>query len=236
MVLIQGNDAFLPQEQRRQKSEQERLSYWIKQLEPCQPASLLYDKPRPATESGDVEAESIAITGPLFESLRRYCERHRVLFSTVLLAAMGAVHYRMTGVEDAAIGLLTDDGEEVQITNSNTSADLRCIRMMIQNDSFDKLVRQVHSNEATAAENSGVPFTAIVEGLNSRGRDMSKSPLVRMAVAVFSQCRDDKRISKDIKTEEARPTMEVAELDLELKLAESESGLNGSILFATESL
>ena len=77
----------------------------VEQLQGSQPATLLCDKARPSILSGSAGVVELTIDGSLYESLNAYCRRLQLTPFTVLLAAFRAVHYRLTGTEDATIRL-----------------------------------------------------------------------------------------------------------------------------------
>ncbi len=102
---IQYRDFALWQKQDSQVAEQERqLGYWTKQLADSSPAEFLSDRPRPTVLSGDAGMVRLTIEGSVFEKLQSFCQANKTTVFVVLLAAFRAVHYRLTGAEDATIG------------------------------------------------------------------------------------------------------------------------------------
>ncbi|GKT95948.1 AMP-binding enzyme [Colletotrichum tofieldiae] len=236
-LSIQYRDFAVWQKQEAQVAEHERqLSYWRQQLEGSQPASLLCDKSRPATLSGDAGFVSVSIEGSTYENLHAYCRARQATPFTVLLAAFRAAHYRLTGVEDATIG--------TPIANRNRSeledlvgffVNTQCMRITIEeeDETFESLVQQVRATVNTAFENQDVPFERIVSALQPGSRDTSRNPLVQIMFAVHSQ-QAVSGIQLENVTSERVPNPATTRFDIEFHLFQERGRITASILYATE--
>ncbi len=104
---IQYRDFAVWQKQAEQTAQHQRqLEYWIKQLTDSSPAELLADRPRPdiLSQTGQAGTIRFGIESSVYEKLRAFCRAHQTTNFAVLLAVFRAVHYRLTGAEDATIG------------------------------------------------------------------------------------------------------------------------------------
>ncbi len=171
------------EESRLLEDQREKLDYWVKQLNSSRPAEFFYDKPRPTVPSGQVDVRSLGIKGALYDHLQQYCKDRGTSSLVVLLAAFRAVQYRLTGVDDATIGVLkrsygTADAGDM----TSYLGKLECIRLTVDNETFEDLVRQAQTTIAAAQANQGVSAEKLVARLQ-QDRDLSLQPLVR---ATFS--------------------------------------------------
>ncbi len=111
--------------------------------------------------------------------------------------------------------------------------NLQCIRITVQGETFDELVRQVQSTTTTAFANQDVPFETIVAALQSGVRDASRNPIAQSTFAVHTQEEIDGLKLDGLKVEpKAQP--KTTRFDLEFHLLQGDQGLSGSVLFATE--
>ncbi|UKZ78468.1 NRPS [Trichoderma virens FT-333] len=170
-----------------QQEQQHQLKYWMEHLISSRPAEFICDMPRPNILSGQVDQESLQIKGPLYDKIHQYCESRGVTAFVVLLAAFRAAHYRLTGAEDATIGV---PNESHWIEESRNVADVlnkfQCFRLIIDNETFEDLVDQIEATAATMKANRDVSVEKLA-ALLDHGRDFSLQPLIRVAFSFHSQ-------------------------------------------------
>lgn len=154
------------------------LLYWTRQLEGSQPAEFLCDKSRPVNLSGETETTNVKLDPSLDILLEQFCKAHDVTASVVLLAALRVTHYRLTGISDATIGKLDDCPRSIPY--------LQCIRIRVEDDSFEELVHQVQSTTSQASANQNVPLHRIASHLQKH-TEPSCQPLLRIAYMYHSQ-------------------------------------------------
>ncbi|CAI7643016.1 unnamed protein product, partial [Penicillium viridicatum] len=186
---IQYRDFAVWQKQEDQLAEQQKqLEYWMKQLEGSSPAELFTDRTRPEVLSGEASAVPFTIDVELYESLRAFCKTHKVTTFVVLLAAFRATHYRLTGAEDACIGTPIANRNRPELKNLvGFFVNTQCMRITVEDDTFEGLVQQVHMTKLAAIANQDVPFERIVSALLPGSRDTSRNPLVQIMLVVHSQ-------------------------------------------------
>jgi amino acid adenylation domain-containing protein len=233
---IQYRDFSVWQRQEAQTAEHERqLEYWSQQLEGCQAAEFLCDKPRPVMPSGKAQLHEVSIDGALYRNLQEFCKTHQATPFVVLLSAFKATHYRLTGVEDALIGTPIANRNRQELEDLiGFFVNLQCIRTTIgEEDSFQALVRQVQDTTAAASANQDVPFERLVAELRPGARDLSRNPLVQMTFAVHSQRNIGYLRLGNL---ESQPIGEVAtsRFDLEFHFFEQDHSMRGTVMFADE--
>ena len=233
---INYRDFAVWQKQNAQVAEHERqLQYWTRQLDGTQPAALLCDKPRPATPSGAAGSVPIRIDGPTYQSLQAICRTKQATPFAVLLAAFRAAHYRLTGVEDAAVGTTIANRTRPELEGIvGFFANTQCMRVVVEEDeTFDNLIQQVRSTVTAAFDNQDVPFERIVSALLPGPRDTSRNPLVQILFAVHSQ-QDLGQLRLNGLASESLQTPVMTRFDLEVHLFQGEAGLVGHVSFATD--
>ncbi|QYS97871.1 hypothetical protein H0G86_005076 [Trichoderma simmonsii] len=184
---IQYRDYSVWQRQQEQIDEHQRqLEYWVEQLHSSQPAVLLADKPRPATLSGNALLEEITIDGRLFDDIKHFCRKNSVTPFVLLLAAFRATHYLLTGSTDATIGTPNANRNRWEVKDIiGFFVNLQCIRIKIEDQSFEELISHVQSTVAASFDNQDVPFEKIVAKLQE-GRDLSRHPVAQIMFALHS--------------------------------------------------
>ncbi|POR38258.1 Nonribosomal peptide synthetase [Tolypocladium paradoxum] len=220
-------------QQEKMEVYQRQLEYWREQLETSRPAEFLCDKPRPSSLSGHTGAEEIKIEGRLYDHLQRFCKVREVTLFVMLLAAFRVTHCRLTGASDATIGTSNANRDRWEVRNMiGLLVNLQCIRIKVEGESFDELVRQVQATTVTSFVNQDVPFERIVSKLQA-DEDHSRHPLVQIIFAVHSQLDFGKFSFEGI---EADPlTLPVtSRFDLEFHLYQEKNALRGSAIYSTD--
>jgi amino acid adenylation domain-containing protein len=236
LLPIQYRDFAMWQKQESQMAQHEKqLKYWQKQLADCSPAKIPTDFPRPDLLSGEAGGVPVTIDGTLYQKLRDFCNRNNTTSFSVLLAAFRATHYRLTGVDDAAIGTPIANRNRHELENIiGFFVNTQCMRITVDDDdTFETLVRQVRSTTTAAFENEDVPFERVVSAMHPGSRDLSRSPLVQLMFAVHSQ-KDLGRFELQGLESEPIPAKAYTRFDIEFHLFQEADRLNGSVNFAAE--
>ncbi|EUC26777.1 hypothetical protein COCCADRAFT_31526 [Bipolaris zeicola 26-R-13] len=186
-LTIQYRDFAVWQKQKAQTAEHQRqLEYWKKQLNDGRPAELPYDKPRPTVRSGTIDVLPVDIPNDLFHELKQFCKLYQATSYNVLLSAFRATHYRLTGVNDAIIGMLVANRNRQELEDIvGFFTNALGIRIHIKDVSFECLVQQVQQTTAAAAENQDVPIQTILAEILPEARDIaSHNPLLRIIMGL----------------------------------------------------
>ncbi|KAI8633159.1 acetyl-CoA synthetase-like protein [Xylariaceae sp. FL1651] len=131
---------------------EDQSDYWKKQLAGSKPAELFHDKNRPVSPSGQIDVQEVTIPPSTLHALRRFCDVNQTSSLSVLLAAIRAAHYRLTGVEDAVLGV-SNWQSNIENPKDSVRQEIRPIRLQIQDESFLGLVKHVSSTLADAETN-----------------------------------------------------------------------------------
>ncbi|EMD61778.1 hypothetical protein COCSADRAFT_121744 [Bipolaris sorokiniana ND90Pr] len=231
---IQYRDFSLWQRQEAQAEEHEKqLNYWLTQLQTSRPAELLCDKPRPVTLSGKADTRTLEIGGPLYAKLQQFCKVHGVTLFVALLAVFRTTHFRLTGQDDATIGTLNANRDHWELKDMiGFFANMQCLRITVENESFEELVQQVRAVVVASLANQDVPFESIVSKLKN-DRDLSHYPLVQLAFVVHSQRNLGQLMLEGVETEGLDDSA-TSRFDLEFHFFQHLDGLQGNVIFSTD--
>lgn len=232
---IQYRDFAVWQKQDDQLVEQQKqLEYWTQQLEGSSPAELLTDRTRPKVLSGEASAVPFAIEAELYQSLQAFCKSRQMTPFVVLLAAFRATHYRLTGAEDACIGTPIANRNRPELENMiGFFVNTQCMRITVEDDTFEELTQKVRSTATAAFANQDVPFERIVSALLPGSRDTSRNPLVQLLLAVHSQ-KDMGRIQLESLQAEPIGLAVTTRFDIEFHLFQESDRLSGGMVFSTQ--
>ncbi|EQK97565.1 non-ribosomal peptide synthetase [Ophiocordyceps sinensis CO18] len=231
---IQYRDYSAWQRQPSQMRLQRRqLDYWTGQLGTSRPAEFPCDHPRPETLSGETAALETRIDGRLHDELQRFCRERQVTLFVVLLAAFRGAHCRLTGATDATVGTASANRDRWETRELvGPLVNVQCLRIKVENESFDELVRQVQATTITSFANQHVPFERVVSELQA-DRDRSRHPLVQTLFAVHARSSLESFALEGVETEQiALPV--TSRFDIEFHLYQEEEAVRGSLIFSTD--
>ncbi|KAI0424831.1 hypothetical protein F5Y09DRAFT_347316 [Xylaria sp. FL1042] len=231
---IQYRDYALWQKMQDQVDEhQKQLDYWTAELDNSQPAEFFCDKPRPATLSGKAEVQEIMVQGSLYSELMKFCKQHEVTPFVVLLAAFRATHYRLTGSKDATIGTANANRDKAQVADMiGFFINMQCLRLKIEDESFEQLVQHVQAVKKASLENQDVPFEKIVAKLKNT-RDLARQPLAQVVFTLHSQSDLGKFTLEGVETEQMNMAS-TSRFDLEFHFTKEKGCLRGEVAFSTD--
>lgn len=231
---IQYRDFSVWQRQPAEIQEHQRqLAYWTGQLNGSRPAEFLCDKPRPATLSGKAGTQEIKINCQLYDKIQRFARAREVTMFTVLFTAFRAAHYRLTNQDDATVGVPNANRAQWEVGKLiGFFVNMQCLRIKIQDETFEELVNQVHTTTVAALANQEVPFESVVSALQG-DRDLSRNPLAQVAFAVHSQ-QDVGKLEFEGTETEAIETLATSRFDLECHFFQGQGTMEGYIYFAEE--
>ncbi|KAI0616591.1 Cyclic peptide synthetase, partial [Pyrenophora tritici-repentis] len=231
---IQYRDFAVWQKQPEQIDKYEQqLDYWVEQLRTSRPAELFCDKARPAVLSGLADSRQVKVEGGLYAKLQQFCKERAMTPFTVLLAAFRAAHYRLSGQNDATIGA-PNAGRSRWETKDLIGffVNMQCLRIQIQDETFEELVQQVHQTVTTSLAHQDVPFESIVSKLQ-KSRDLSRNPIVQISFAVHAQGNLTQLQLDGVQTETSMSAV-TTRFDLEMHLFPGANGLMGQVMFSTD--
>lgn len=213
----------------------EQLSYWRKQLANVPPVlELPADRPRGESASSRGARVTFELDNDLTQQLRKLNQREGATLFMVLLAAFAALLCRYTSQPDIVIG--------TAIANRNRDETEPLIGFFINmlvmrtdltgNPTFVELLQRVKQMTLAAYQHQDVPFEQIIEMLQPQ-RSFNYTPLYQVEFTLQNT---------PLKPLEARglrfTPLDVqavsSDTDLDLMMSESENGLFGEVLYATD--
>ncbi|KAF2462565.1 AMP-binding-domain-containing protein, partial [Lindgomyces ingoldianus] len=162
------------------------------------------------------------------------CRAQQVTPFVVLLSAFRAAHYRLTGVDDATIGIPIANRNRAELEHLiGFFVNTQGIRVSINDDTFDSLVQQVRETTTGAFANQDVPFEQLVSSLLPGSRDTSRNPLVQLMFAVHSQ-KHLGRLNLEGVEGELIPLTPTTRFDMEFHFFQEESSMTGGVLYGKD--
>ncbi|KAI0194210.1 acetyl-CoA synthetase-like protein [Astrocystis sublimbata] len=201
--------------------------YWLKQLEGSKPAELFHDNDRPAAPPGLIGIREIAISSSTHHALRVFCKLNQTSPLSVLLAAIRATHFRLTGVEDATLGVVNANAKG-PTTKIVSHKDIQCIRLKTQDDSFVGLVRHASSTLADAEANQDGLLDGPTASTQLQLDTPVKSHLFSTVFELHPQTEAERSSDNT-----ARARLLSLGYDLEIHLHEDE-GYSGHVVFSED--
>lgn len=232
---VQYRDFSVWQRDREQiDASRKQLSYWVEQLQTSRPAEFLCDKIRPATLSGKAGIHSFVIGAKVYGQLQGFCKAQDVTVFTALLAIFRAMHYRLTGQDDATLGAPNANRDRWEVQDViGFFVNVQCLRIKASDSqTFKELVHQVHELVVASLANQDVPFDSIVSELR-RDRDLSRHPICQIMFAVHSQMGLGKFDLEGVHVETIDTPMN-SRLDLEFHVFREPHQLRGEIWFSED--
>lgn len=163
-----------------------QLDFWFKHLQGSKPLELRADFVRPQKLSGRANEIPITIDQVAATALRTLASSHRTSLSVVLLAALRATLFRVTGEDDGTIGVVNANRASIELERLvGFFVNTHALRLPIEpHGSFEDLIRTTRNVMTAALDNSQVPFDKVVTHL-SPVRDPSRNPLVQLCMYCY---------------------------------------------------
>ncbi len=231
---IQYSDYSAWQRQQAQTAEYQRqLDYWTSCIEASRPAELLRDRPRPAIPSGCAEVEGFKIDDALYDRLQQFCKEREVTLSVVMFSVLAATNYRLTGVNDAVVGVPSASRDRWELRNLiGVFVNVHCIRTKVENETFGSLVQQVQATISTAFANQDVPWAEIASKLQRDKEKPCQRPF--QMVFAFNNAQDLAEFTLEGVKSQHLDTILTTRDDLEFYVNQKEDGLQVQVYFATD--
>ncbi|KFY29655.1 hypothetical protein V494_08572 [Pseudogymnoascus sp. VKM F-4513 (FW-928)] len=231
---IQYGDYSIWQRQQTQTARyQQQLDYWLGCLQTSHPAGLICDKPRPTIPSDHAGVQDFKIKDDMYGYIQKFCKEREVRPSIVMLSALAATHYRLTGVSDATIGTPYAGRDRWELRNLiGVFVNIHCIRIKVSNETFDSLVQQVQATTITAFANQDVPNVEIASRLQGEN-DTSRHPHFQ-TVFTFNNSHDLPEFKLEGVKSQLLHTIPTTRDDLEFNVIQKEGALEGQVFFSTD--
>ena len=214
---------------------QAELGWWREQLADAPPLlTLPLDRPRPAVASRRGRTRSLRLPADLASALARLGRQQGVTLFMILLAAWNALLLRLSGEGDLVVGTPIANrhrpGTEDLIGFFVNTLALRS--RLAGEDPFAHLLARVRESTLEAYAHQDLPFEKLVEEIAPE-RSLAHTPLFQIMLALQNAPAGTLDLP-GLRLEPLRVEPASAKFDLMLSFAESDEGLHGSLLYATD--
>lgn len=212
---------------------EKRLSYWKETLnEKNCILELPTDKMRPQIPTLNGKACSFNITQQLYSHLKEFSVAHRTSVFLVLLSAYALLLNRYSGQQEIVIGVpLTNRRNEKNKDVIGCFVNILPIAVSFSNNpSFISLLKQVRQRMLEAHRNQEVPYELIVKSIPGK-RNTRLNPIFQVGFTF------EPPLSLTLVNSEIEPLIiekNDSQLDLFLRLYETENSINGQIEYNTD--
>lgn len=239
------------QEEMLASQEGERhWAYWQKQLAGDLPYLNLHtDRPRPPAQTFNGASESFNLSEEIFGRLKELAANNSATLYMVLLAAFQTLLHRYTGQRDILVGSVTAGRKHASL---NRIVGYFVNPIVLRADfcaaqTFTELLKQVRQTVLSAFAHQDYPFGLLVERLQPM-RDQSRSPLFQamfmlqkttlfdnqdLAPFALGEAGAELRLG-ELELESVALRQKVAQFDLTLMMADSQSRLQASLQYNTD--
>lgn len=214
--------------------QEKQIEYWKKQLAGVSALDLPADRPRPPVLSYRGRNESVVIPAELTEKLIALGRQQGATLYMVLLAAMHALLYRYSGVDDIAIGSPIAGRRRPELEGLiGFFVNTMVLRAHVPGTmAFEQLLEQIKETTLQAYANQDVPFEKVVEIVQPE-RNLSRTPLFQVML-VLQNAPGGRLEFGSAKLESFPFGGFTAKFDLTWLLAEGDSGVQGVLGYATD--
>lgn len=213
----------------------EQLSYWRKQLQDVPSAlELPADRARPEIATFRGAIMTFALSKELTQQLKALSQHEGATLFMVLLGAFAALLYRYTGQPDIVVG--------TAIANRNRDETESLIGFFINmlvmrtdlsgNPTFLDLLQRVKQVTLAAYQHQDVPFEQIIEMLQPQ-RSFNRTPLYQVEFTLQNAPLEPLE-ARGLRFAPLEVKAVSSETDLNLMMSESENGLVGEVVYATD--
>ncbi len=182
LPLQYGDYATWQRQPIQQARFEQDLSFWTEYLRGAPPVlELPADRPRPSVISHGGNRLEFRFDSTLAEDLRQLCRQERTSLFTIFAAALNALLYRYTGLDDILIGIPIGDRDRPELQPLiGFMIDTHVLRTDLSgNPTFRELVARVQQGVVGAYSHRAVPFDQVVAALQPQ-RDPSYSPVFQV--------------------------------------------------------
>jgi amino acid adenylation domain-containing protein len=212
-----------------------QMSYWKKHLSGA-PAllELPTDRPRPAVQKFQGEAQTLVLPQALMDSLKTFSREHGGTLFMTLLAAFKTLLFRCTGQTDIVVGTPIAGRNRAEIENLiGFFVNTQAIRSQLSADmSFEELLTQVRAAVLEAHARQELPFEKLVEELQPE-RSLSHTPIFQVMFALQNVPMPALEL-RGLSVNSLEATVKTAKFDLSLSFGEKADSLVGTLEYNTD--
>jgi amino acid adenylation domain-containing protein len=214
---------------------EQQLTYWTKQLAGA-PAvlDLPLDRPRPDEQTYRGAQQEMALNANLSDELRALSRRESVTLYMTLLAAFDVLLYYYTRNEDIVVGTGIANRNQLEVEGLiGCFVNQLALRVNLSGDqTFRELLQQVREVTLEAYAHQEVPFDRLVEALKQE-RSLKYSPVFQVRLILQNTPMTELEIP-GLSFSPIEVNHGTTQLDLNLRLTESEQSIVGSVEYSTD--
>ncbi|WP_223644877.1 non-ribosomal peptide synthetase [Corallococcus sp. EGB] len=212
-----------------------QLDYWKQQLAGAPAAlELPTDRPRPPVQSHRGSTVEVRIASDIAHALKALAGREGATPFMVLLAAFQVLLSRYSAQDDVSVGSPIAGRTQAE-TEGLIGFFVNTLVLRTQMDpraTFRELLAQVRGTTFAAYEHQHLPFEKLVEAIQPT-RDLSRSPLFQAMFVLQNTPTETLRLP-GLSFQALPLESHFAKFDLSLALQEVQSGLVGTLEYATD--
>lgn len=203
---------------------------WAELFKDSKAAVIWPDHLRPAALPGTTQKVHASIEGSTHESLLSFAEEHGKDIETILLAALKAAHFRLTGEYDANIAYASQLRGSESTSCVGSSDTTRLLRTALENPNFEELLKEIQTSLNVSSSYSAIYFNQLASEAQQRN-DASRNTLANILFAHHGYDDMNSPIFHCLKVSEYEHNT-ASPFDLELHCYEQPQGINIEIQYA----
>ena len=213
----------------------EQLSYWTNQLAGAPPViELPSDRARPEEQTYRGAQHAVALNAGVTEQLRELSRGEGVTLYMTLLGAFDVLLYYYTRNEDIVVGTDVSNRNLIEVEGLiGFFVNQLAMRMNLSGDpTFRELLKQVRRVSLEAYAHQEIPFDRLVDAVRQE-RSLKYSPLFQVKL-ILQNTPTAAIKTPGLTLSPVAIKLDVAQLDLILRLTESEQSILGSLEYSTD--
>ncbi|MBV9775383.1 MAG: AMP-binding protein, partial [Gemmatimonadetes bacterium] len=212
-----------------------QIAYWRDALAGVPPVlELPTDRPRPAVMGSAGASVAFSLAPETADALRALARREGATPYMALLAAWQVLLSRYTGQHDVSVGTPVAGRTRVEVEGLiGLFVNTLVLRTSLHGDpTVAEAIRRVRDAALGAHAHQDLPFERLVEALGVE-RSLAYTPLFQVMFTFQNLERGELRLGA-VDAEPMRVHGATARFDLDLTLAESNGGIEGTLVYRTE--
>jgi amino acid adenylation domain-containing protein len=213
----------------------EQLAYWKEKLAGAPPwIELRTDRPRPAVRTSRGRRAAVVISPELADGLRELGRREGATLYMTLLAALGALLYRVSGQADLVLGAPIAGRTRAEAEGLvGLFLNALALRVTLTGDlPFTTLLARVKETCLGAYAHQDLPFERLVQELSPE-RDPGRTPLFQVVFNLQNTPVGGGALP-GLRLRREGVDIETTKFDLTLILGDGPGGISGSLLYSVD--
>ena len=217
------------------KIYQQKIKYWVDQLEGATPLNLQTDFSRPMVKSYDGDYLERKLSSDLSEKLQQVCQQENVTMFMLLEAVFKILLYKYSGQEDIVIGTPVAN-RKLQETESLIGFFVNTLALRTNingNETIKELLQRIKDNTLNAFANQEIPFEKIVDSLGLE-RNLTTNPLFQVLYTYRNKIEAKELSSDDLRIKARKYNHKTSKFDLTFNVNEESETINLGIEYSSD--